>query len=368
MESSLRNCIATVLFAVPALGLVACANRGMEAPGEGGSGAVVGTGGSAGKPSGTGGVATGGSGGRGTGGVAGKPGTGGTVATGGTPGTGGVLGTGGAAGTGSGGARSSGGTSGGGAGGAAGAPATGGVGGGGAAGSGGRAGNGGAGNGGASGGSNQIISIDFVGGSVPTGGAGGGTLVAAATMTATETAGVKLAANWNAAANISGTLPNLRQSDGTVTTATVTWNSPVTAGNPGEWSNGYADAPGNTRMMNGYLDPTSSTLPATVKVSALPAPIAAGYDVYVYVYGNIPGASTRTYQYAIGNTTLAVSQTGPSPSTFPGFTLAPAGGAGSYVVFHNVSGTSFTLTATPGTGPQTRSPVNGLQIVWPPGS
>ncbi|HVY36510.1 MAG TPA: hypothetical protein VHM31_01205, partial [Polyangia bacterium] len=256
-----------------------------------------------------------------------------------------------------------------GVGGAAGAPATGGAAGGGAPGTGGRAGNGAAGAGGAGGGSNQIIvSIDFVGGSVPTGGASGGAVVAAPTMTATETAGVKLAANWNAAASISGTLPNLRQSDGTVTTATVTWSSPATAGNPGEWINGYADAPGNTRMMNGYLDPTSSASPATVKVSALPAPISAGYDVYVYVYGDIPGASTRTYQYAIGNTTITVSQAGPSPATFPGFTLAPAGGAGSYVVFHNVSGTSFTLTATPGTGPQTRAPVNGLQIVWPPGS
>jgi hypothetical protein len=226
-----------------------------------------------------------------------------------------------------------------------------------------------AGNGGAGGGNNQVVvSIDFIGGSVPTGGANGGTLVSAVPMTATETAGVKLAANWNGAANISGTLGNLRQSDGTVTTATVTWSSPATGVNPGEWINGYADAPGDTRMMNGYLDPSSSTMPATVKVSALPARIAGGYDVYVYAFGDLPGAATRTYQYAIGTTTITVSQTGPSPSTFPGQTLAPAGGAGSYVVFHNVSGAAFTLTATPGTGTQTRAPVNGIQIVWPPGS
>jgi hypothetical protein len=264
---------------------------------------------------------------------------------------------------------SSGGTAGSSAGGAAGASSTGGAGGGAAGGAGGRAGSGSAGNGGAGGGNNQIIvSIDFIGGSVPTGGASGGTLVGAVPMTATETAGVKLAANWNGAASITGTLANLRQSDGTVTTATVTWSSPATAGNPGEWTNGYADAPGDTRMMNGYLDPSSSTSPATVKVGGLPAHIAAGYDVYVYALGDLPGASTRTYLYAIGNTTVTVSQTGPSPSTFPGQTLAPAGGAGSYVVFHNVSGTTFTLTATPGTGPQTRAPVNGIQIVWPPGS
>jgi hypothetical protein len=213
-----------------------------------------------------------------------------------------------------------------------------------------------------------IISIDFIGGSVPAGGTSGGTLVAAPAMGATETAGVKAAANWNGAANISGTLAALREGDGTVTAATVTWNSPVTAGNPGEWINGYADAPGNTRMMNGYLDPTSATAPATVKIAGLPASLSGGYDVYVYTLGDLPSTSTRTYQYAIGAATTTVSQTGPSPLTFPGFTLAPSGGAGNYVIFRNVTGATFTLTATPGTGPQTRAPVNGIQIVWPTGS
>ncbi|MES1205974.1 MAG: hypothetical protein ABUS79_08550 [Pseudomonadota bacterium] len=362
METSLRYCFATVLFAVPASGLVACANRGMEAPGAGGF--TVGAGGAAGQIAGTGGAASGGSGGSGTGGAAGKPGTGGNPGAGGSTGGG------------SGGTSSSGGAPG--SGGAAGASATGGAGGGGSggvAGSGGLAATGGgggggmAGNGGAGGGNNQIIvSIDFIGGSVPTGGAGGASVVAAPAMTATEVAGVKPVAYWNGAASIMGTLANLRESDGTATAATVIWNSPATPGNSGEWINRFADAPGNTRMMNGYLDPTSSASPATVKVSGLPTPIAGGYDVYVYTFGDIPGASTRTYQYAIGTTTVTVSQTGPSPSTFPGFTLAPAGGAGSYVVFHNVSGTTFTLTATPGTGPQTRAPINGIQIVWPPGS
>jgi hypothetical protein len=144
-----------------------------------------------------------------------------------------------------------------------------------------------------------IISIDFIGGSVPAGGTSGGTLVAAPAMGATETAGVKAAANWNGAANISGTLAALREGDGTVTAATVTWNSPVTAGNPGEWINGYADAPGNTRMMNGYLDPTSATAPATVKIAGLPASLSGGYDVYVYTLGDLPSTSTRTYQYAM---------------------------------------------------------------------
>ena len=139
--------------------------------------------------------------------------------------------------------------------------------------------------------------------------------------------------------------------------------------NPGEWKNVYPDAAGNARMMNGYLDPPDTTTPAVITVSGLPTTITAGgYDVYVYMAGDIPYTSTRTYQYTIGATTFTVSQTGPTPTTFPGFTLAPAGGAGNYVVFRNLTGATFTLTATPGTGPPSRAPVNGMQIVSPTGS
>ena len=140
--------------------------------------------------------------------------------------------------------------------------------------------------------------------------------------------------------------------------------------NPGEWMVGFADMAGNTRMMNGYLDPVTASMPAVVTVSGLPASITAGgYDVYVYVTGEVgTGTSTRIYNYAIGTATFTVSQTGPTPITFTSFTLAPAGGAGNYVVFRNLTAASFTLTATPGTGTQTRAPVNGMQIVSPTGS
>ena len=202
------------------------------------------------------------------------------------------------------------------------------------------------------------------------GGAGGGMLVAAPAMTAAEVAGVKPAAHWNGAANIMGTLTNLLLADGTATTASVMWNSPSMGSNPGEWMVGFADMPGNTRMMNGYLDPVAVSMPAVVTVSGLPASItAAGYDVYVYVTGDVgTGTSTRTYNYAIGTTMFTVSQTGPAPTSFTSFTLAPAGGAGNYIVFRNLTAATFTLTATPGTGTNLRAPVNGLQIVSPTGS
>ena len=81
------------------------------------------------------------------------------------------------------------------------------------------------------------------------------------------------------------------------------------------------------------------------------------------------------YEYRIGSTTYSVTQTGPSASTFPGYALASGGdagtaGAGNYVVFHNVTGSSFTLTAQPraSTWGMERAPVNGIQVVYPSGS
>jgi hypothetical protein len=110
----------------------------------------------------------------------------------------------------------------------------------------------------------------------------------------------------------------------------------------------------------------------------LPSSISGGYDVYVYCYGYVD-ASTRTYQYAIQDatqlTTKSVSQTGHSATLLPGHSPAPAvggTGAGTYVLFQNLTGTSFTLTATPlsssATPPALRAPVNGIQIVYPSGS
>jgi hypothetical protein len=213
------------------------------------------------------------------------------------------------------------------------------------------------------------LSIDFVGGNTAAGGAGGAMLITAPAMAAAEVAGFRPAANWNGALMNAGLLANLVLADGTATAATLTWNSAIMGTNPGVWKNAYPDAPGDARMMNGYLDPTAPATPASIVVSDLPAMIATGgYDVYVYTVGNIPSATTRTYGYAIGATTFTVSQTGPSSTTFPGFILAAAGGAGNTVIFRNVTGVSFTLIATPGTGSPTRAPVNGIQIVAPTGS
>jgi hypothetical protein len=216
----------------------------------------------------------------------------------------------------------------------------------------------------------QILSIDFVGG-MPSGSAPPSGTVA---MGASESAGVKPATHWNSATDATGTLSSLVLASGAATAASASWTMTPIDGAIDTWSNSFIDAPGDTRMMNGYLDPRSSTLPATINVTGLPDPMNSGYDVYVYCYSYIDSSDRRLYEYSIGSTTYSVTQTGPSTTTFPGYALASgadggSAGAGNYVVFRNVIGSSFTLTAQPRTstyGTQ-RAPVNGMQIVYPSG-
>jgi hypothetical protein len=214
-----------------------------------------------------------------------------------------------------------------------------------------------------------VLSIDFVGITPASAGGAGGTTVTQIPMAATETAGVKSAANWNSAAGPMGSLIALKLSSGTATEANVTWNAPPVPGSTGVYGVGLTDAPGNARMMNGYLDPTATAMPATVMVTNLPVDMAAsGYDVYVYTMNRIT-TGNRTYKYTIGGATLTVTQVGPSPTMLPAFvTLAPGSvnGPANYIVFRNIKDASFMLTATPDTG--SRAPINGIQIVSPTGS
>jgi len=140
---------------------------------------------------------------------------------------------------------------------------------------------------------------------------------------------------------------------------------------------GYSDMPGDIRMLNGYLDPSWSAPPSSpvnvVSFSNLPTAVTAGgYDVYVYVVGRVTSASSRGYSYTIGNQTVRVTQTGPlstsPPSPYP-YVVAPDGGSGNYVVFRGLMGAGFTLQVKPDAGGTVfRSPINGIQIVWPSGS
>jgi hypothetical protein len=305
-------------------------------------------GGSGGLLGGSGGFALGGSALGGAGGLGGETSQTGGVGVGG----GATIGPGGAAAGGTiapgGGMGGGGGTPGAGSGGAAGASAFGG-----AAGGSGPGGNGGGGTG-----PSRIISIDFVG-SAPT------------AMAAGEVAGFKPAANWNSATGASGTLASVVDSNGVVVPGVqVSWSA------SGVFALWTADVPGNPRMYNGYLDPMTLGVPATITISGLPGFAAtANFDVYLYAMGNITASGEeRDSVYSMGPVMDALAQRGPSATTpqgLPPFGKATNGGLGNYVEFTKVSLTSFTILATPGTPPnggQARAPVNGIQIVMPFGS
>ena len=192
----------------------------------------------------------------------------------------------------------------------------------------------------------RVVSIDFVGTAMP--------------MAPTEVAGVKAAAHWNSAVGARGTLTMLEDQDGVVVPGLmVRWSANALFHN---WD---VDKPGDARMMNGYLDPM---VPATITVSGIPAAAASKFDVYLYCLGTIGDTDERTYDYAIAATKITAKQKGASPWSFPGFGKATNGGMGNYVQFQDVPATDFVLTATPGTGGTLRAPVNGIQIILPPGS
>jgi hypothetical protein len=169
----------------------------------------------------------------------------------------------------------------------------------------------------------------------------------------------------------------LKLSDGSTSAASITWNAPIPAGEVGLWTLGYTDAPGDVRMMNGYLDPIWTAVPTTaptiLTVSGLPTSIASGqYDVYVYTYANVT-TDTRSYQYGLGAMYQTVTQSTNPPVTPPSpyaYTSANDNMVGTHVVFDGITGTSFSVTAKPlsGTNNRLRAPVNGIQIVWPSGS
>jgi hypothetical protein len=183
-----------------------------------------------------------------------------------------------------------------------------------------------------------------------------------ASMGPAETAGVVAKAHWNNAFGSSRStgLP-LVDELGAATIARVTWMS------SGTWMTPVTDAPGNRRLMKGYLD-TTSTSTTTVHVAGL---ASQWHDVYVYADGD-----NRTYErsaaYTIsgaGITTTTVHLTDLANTNFGGLFTRATESSGNYVKFR-INASEFTLTAAP-TAPQSgtrRAAVNGIQILPAPAS
>lgn len=194
----------------------------------------------------------------------------------------------------------------------------------------------------------QALSIDFQGG-----GASNGT---PSPMQPLETAGWIPVTNWNNAPGNTGSASNLVLNDGTVTSASADWSANNT------WSTSITEAAGDARMMKGYLD-TTGTSTTTVHINNLPANfVGAGYDVYVYFDGD-NGSNAKNEIYTLAGTTLTGVDL--ANVNFYGEYYQNNNGGSNYVVFRNVTTTSFTLTATPlsSDGAGGRAPINGISLV-----
>ncbi len=188
--------------------------------------------------------------------------------------------------------------------------------------------------------------------------------VAGVPLAAATVAGAVPQANWNNATGTGGAISNLSAdvSGAAVPTAvTVSWSgSANTWASTGRGEENNAFAPGGDRdLMTGYLDTTDVTV-TTVSLSDIPAPYSTnGYDVYVYILGGVPG---RGGAYNIGSITYQGDS-----ATNPADHSLDAGldhnDVGTYMLFSNVTGSSFTLTATPNFGAPFRAPINAIQIV-----
>jgi len=168
-------------------------------------------------------------------------------------------------------------------------------------------------------------------------------------------AGILGTSNWNNLDGASGEASELIADNGgsaAGSSVSVTWASNNTWSSQGRGEENNEAAEGDDRnMMTGYLD-TNNTSQTTVTVDGLPD--GASYDVVVYVKGGVAG---RGGEFSIGDNVIAHSTEAPFTGNYV------YGAAGDWIVFKDVTGSSFTLTGTPTSGSPPRAPINGIEVV-----
>jgi len=185
----------------------------------------------------------------------------------------------------------------------------------------------------------------------------------------TRTASVEPQSNWNDATSGYSVLSNLTDDAGAVTSTsfdpdkgTETFNSYVTIG---------GSSPGDNYLMRGYVKGSASN-PVSVTVAALDATAFARYDVIIYFDGDNSAADWVTaYALAVGGTTVATiyGKDSRDTSNWDGSWVEATGTTaadavpGNYVRFTGLTGSGFTLTATPDAG---SGPINAIQIISVP--
>jgi lysophospholipase L1-like esterase len=165
-------------------------------------------------------------------------------------------------------------------------------------------------------------------------------------LNTSDVAGVVAQDNWNNAGGSSGSLSNMKNDDGVVTTADVSW----TVNGGGTWevtANGTATS--DAKLMYGYIDPASDSRTSSVSLSQIPY---SKYSVYVYFGGDNTGArgsitnGTTTYKFTNGANnpggdgfqTADYARTTDTGSTYP---------TANYAVFEGLTSSSVTASLIP---------------------
>ena len=217
----------------------------------------------------------------------------------------------------------------------------------------------------------------YVGG--PSMGVNFGSNEAGGSLSLTDSAGLIPMANWNNAANPSGTMNNLFadvNGVSTPTTTSVTWTSNNTWASTGKGEENNNFTGPNRTLMTGYLDnsPDPGAV-ATINVTftGLPTNVVPNYTAIVYFLGGSPGDQNNSrggnYQ-ANGQPPVYVGDVGGTGFNGPVFVLDPGVNhtdKGNFVVFTNLTSPNLTITATAlanDVDPNSfRAPINAIEIV-----
>jgi len=183
----------------------------------------------------------------------------------------------------------------------------------------------------------------------------------------TGPAGVLNTSIWNNFGGASSASPQVVVADigGTSTAVgtTVSWSSANTWASSGAGEENNTATGENGDLMGGYLD-TAGAGGTGVSITVAGIPSVPSFDVYVYMQGGVTG---RGGTYAIGASSKEHTGDAAFTGAFLEDTLDPGTTPGSnYIVFHNLTGTGFTLTTTPTIGNPARAPVNAIEIVQTP--
>ena len=166
--------------------------------------------------------------------------------------------------------------------------------------------------------------------------------------------------NWNNFANNGGLglfnpdPTDLFDDNGDLSAATITWEVGASFFN----SNNGA---GNQRMMEGWFGLNAGD-DGFIAVDGLSEAYTGGtYDVYVYYDSDRTAPDERTMTFTIGDTSITGKE---MPTNFSGvFYEASQGSIGNYVLFRDLSTSSFSLTADSDAG---RAAITGIQISTEP--